>query len=361
MSRALRLAAQAKGQTSPNPMVGCVIVKDGRVVGEGYHRKAGQDHAEVEALKSLHVDPLGATMYVTLEPCCHYGRTPPCTESILEAGIGRVVYAVGDPNPKVAGGGAEILRQAGVTVDCGLLENEARDLNRAFFHAIKALRSFVTVKTAMSLDGKIATHTGESQWITGSEAREWVHQLRSEVDAVLVGSGTVMADNPSLTVRLAGDHNPQPLAIIADSRARVSLEARVFERTREVIWAVAADTDTYLVDAAEALGVQVWLFEPDGNGSIPIDRLLERTFQAGLNHILCEAGGTLVDSLMRSKSANEIWAFIAPLIIGSREAPSVCSGTGYAHLKDAPRLEWIDGLRVGPDWCLKARVLNGSV
>lgn len=239
MARALELAARGMGWTSPNPLVGAVIVKDGRVVGEGWHTAYGQPHAEREALAACSESAAGGTIYVTLEPCCHWGKTPPCTSGILEAGIARVVVGALDPNPLVAGRGCALLREAGLTVDVGIMEKECQHLNEAFFHFITTGRPLVVMKYAMTLDGKVATRTGASRWITGPEARAQVHRDRHRFGAIMVGIGTALADNPALTCRLEDGPWRQPLRVVVDSHARLPLDAELVRGARTIPTLVA--------------------------------------------------------------------------------------------------------------------------
>lgn len=350
MRRALALACRAEGRTSPNPMVGAVIVKDGRVVGEGYHHRAGEPHAEIEALRAAGDAAHGAMLYVTLEPCAHYGRTPPCTDALIVAGLAEVFYAVGDPNPRVNGKGHAQLEAAGIVVHRGPCEDEARDLNRPFFKHVTTGRPFVTAKFAMSLDGKIATRTGDSRWITNEASRRRGHALRNVTDAILVGAGTVLADDPQLTTRLEADDVHHPVRIIVDSRGRVPLSARVFDPALPG-WAVLTTTAAAAPAHCAALtarGVEVWTLPSDGQGRVNLPALLDEIGRRGMLTLLVEGGSELLGAFLAERLVDRVWAFVAPLIIGGREAAGPVGGPGVAKLSQALRLcglqlEMLDG------------------
>lgn len=357
MARALALAKRALGFTSPNPMVGAVIVRDGRVIGEGYHHRAGLPHAEIEALRAASEDVRGATMYVTLEPCCHFGRTPPCSQAIIDAGIGTVFYAVGDDNPKVEGGGHRQLMEAGVTVFCGPLQDEARRLNRAFFHYITRKQPYVYAKYAMSLDGRIATRTGSSQWITGPDARLEAHRLRHACDGILVGAGTVLADNPSLTTRLDDvDDCSHPFRIILDSRGRCPLEARVFDPQLDGQTLVVAGPDFPETrrTALEARSIEV-LDVPVTAQGLDLQALLPLLAERDMVSLMVEGGGQVLGSFSSLGLIDEIWAFVGGKVIGGVEAPGPIGGLGSAQIGDAGTWRIADVSRVGEDVLLKAR------
>lgn len=350
MRRALELAALARGKTSPNPLVGAVVVKDGVIVGEGYHRKAGTPHAEVIALREAGLRAKGADLYVSLEPCCHYGRTPPCTKAIIEAGIKRVVVACEDPNPLVAGKGIEILRQAGITVDVGVLREEARRLNEVFFKYITTGRPFVTLKAAMSLDGKIATFTGDSKWITGEQARQYAHQMRAEHDAVMVGIGTVLADDPLLTVRLPGEDR-RPLRVIVDSRLRIPLESRIVLTAKEfptVVAAVRHEGNQGKKKSLEERGVEVWELPAD-RGRVDLKALLSELGKREVTSVLLEGGATLNASALEAGVVDKFVFFIAPKIIGGSRAPGPVGGNGAKKVEDAWLVSDLEFSRIGED------------
>ncbi|MDQ1256858.1 MAG: Riboflavin biosynthesis protein RibD, partial [Candidatus Hydrogenedentes bacterium] len=285
MRRALELAALGRGRTSPNPMVGCVVVRGGQVIGEGYHAKAGESHAEVNAIRAAG-DIAGATVYVTLEPCCFHGKTPPCTDLLIEHRPARVVAAMEDPNPKVAGKGLEQLRSAGIAVDSGLLENEARRLNEVFVKYITTGLPFVIAKCGMSLDGKIATHTGDSRWVTGEASRRMVHELRNEVDAILVGSRTVMMDDPSLTTRLDGAEGRDPIRVILDAGDYLDHARRVFHLDSAAPTWVATAEDGDVEGADETLHI------PRGQEGLDVQLLMRALAERGVTSVLIEGGGT---------------------------------------------------------------------
>ncbi|MGQ9780374.1 MAG: bifunctional diaminohydroxyphosphoribosylaminopyrimidine deaminase/5-amino-6-(5-phosphoribosylamino)uracil reductase RibD [Bacillota bacterium] len=352
MRMALALAKKGEGRTAPNPMVGAVIVKDGEVIGSGWHRGPGRPHAEAEALASCRKDPRGATLYVNLEPCNHYGRTPPCTEAILRAGIGVVHYAVADPNPRVAGGGAARLRTAGIEVVEGPAREEALALNRFFFHFCLTGRPWVILKAAMSLDGKITTTAGRSRWITGEESRRFVHRLRGKVDAVLVGRGTMAADDPRLTNRL-GRPARQPLKVLLDSCLTVSPAANLVREAPErllVFCAAAAPREKE--EELAALGVRV--FRQEGRGKVELPGVLETLGRLGVQSLLVEGGSEVFTSFWEADLANEFYLFYAPFFIGGRDALPVVAGRGLADLAEARRFK-IDFVRkIGEDFLLHA-------
>jgi len=387
MRQALALAAERAGFTSPNPMVGAVLVKNGRLLSQAAHHHAGADHAEVAALKAANESARGATMYVTLEPCNHHGRTPPCTEAIIAAGVAKVHYAIADPNP-AAGGGHERLEAAGIIVKRGLCEVEARALNRFFFHYVETKRPFIIIKFASSLDGKIATRTGDSKWISCAESRQRGHALRQIVDGILIGAETAVSDNPRLTTRLEGvateglatpspyatPHgtgmvspcpNPpspihHPIRIVLDSRGRVPLTAQLFQPTMpaQTIVATTAMMPIAHRRQLERQGVLVWEMEGDENGRVSIPALLDKLGQHGLMSILVEGGGQIHASFFAQRLVQEVWAFIAPLIIGGADAPDPVSGRGPADLAGAFHLQNLSVEQVGTDLLLRGIPMN---
>ncbi|AGB40858.1 2,5-diamino-6-hydroxy-4-(5-phosphoribosylamino)pyrimidine 1'-reductase [Halobacteroides halobius DSM 5150] len=347
MKQALRLAKQAQGRTSPNPLVGAIIVKEGEIIGQGYHHYAGGAHAEVNALEDAKEEVVGSTMYVTLEPCTHYGKTPPCTETIIEAGIKRVVIAMKDPNPKVAGQGVERLRRAGVEVDVGLLAVEAKELNEIFIKYITTKRPFVILKNAVTLDGKIATKTGDSKWITGTKSREFVHKLRDQVDAILVGIGTVLSDNPRLTTRLS-QGGQDPIRIILDSKLRISSEAKVIKQESKAK-TIVATTDQASLEKKEELeknGVKVVKV---GNKAVDLELLLEELGKQEITSLLVEGGSQVNASFWEANLVDKLYYFIAPKIIGGSEAISVVTGAGVEKVKDGVKLDIKTIKEVGDD------------
>jgi diaminohydroxyphosphoribosylaminopyrimidine deaminase/5-amino-6-(5-phosphoribosylamino)uracil reductase len=337
MRLALSLAQAALGQTGANPVVGCVVVKDGRIVGLGSHLKRGESHAEVHALNMAGEQAAGSTVYVTLEPCSHYGRTPPCADKLIEAGVKRVVAACRDPNPAVAGKGLKRLIDHGIEVKVGVLEEEALLLNEQFFTYITHQRPFVTLKTAATLDGKIASYTGDSKWITNEASRAYVHTLRHQHQAIMVGVGTVLADNPSLTSRLEVP-SVQPVRIIVDSMLRTPLDAKVIRdgETRTMI-VTTERADASRVKQFEQAGVTVL---PCGGGEKVDLRLAMRTLaEHEIASVLLEGGGRLNGSMLEQELVDKIILFYAPKLIGGRNAPGIAELGGAAKMSDALTLE----------------------
>ncbi len=331
MKLALREGRKGLGRTSPNPPVGAVVVKEGRVVGKGYHRRAGTPHAEVHALREAGEDARGATLYVTLEPCNHHGRTPPCTEAILKAGITRVVIGCSDPNPK-ARGGAEYLASKGLQVEKGVLLRECATLCRFFLKVAMRGLPWVLAKSAMSLDGRIATRTGDSKWITGEEARRYGHRLRAVCDAILVGKGTVLADDPALTCRLKGGRDP--VRFILDTNLSLPLTARVFrERGRTVVWC-GEDAPSAKEKSLSEIGVEVWRL-PLKEGKVDIRAGLLRSAQEGILSVLVEGGARVHGAFFDAALVDEVAFFYGPLVIGGEKAPAAVGGRGPERLSEA--------------------------
>ncbi|MXY48215.1 MAG: bifunctional diaminohydroxyphosphoribosylaminopyrimidine deaminase/5-amino-6-(5-phosphoribosylamino)uracil reductase RibD [Gemmatimonadetes bacterium] len=314
MRQALDLAARGIGRTSPNPMVGSVVVRDGVVLGEGYYREYGGPHAEPQALEEAGGRAQGAVLYVTLEPCCHQGSTPPCTDAIIASGIAHVHVAMSDPDRRVSGKGIERLRTAGMTVETGLLEAEARELNAAYVRHRETGQSFVLLKLAQTLDGRIATRNGHSKWITGEAARKRVHLMRSRADAVLVGIDTVLADDPRLTVRHVDGR--QPRRVVLDSRARTPLDARVLNGEAPATVCVTEAAPADRIDGLKDAGAEV-LVLPGGDGSIPIDPLKSALGQAGIVTLMVEGGSRVAASFLRERAVDRIACFVAPRILGA--------------------------------------------
>ena len=347
MERALSLARMAVGNTSPNPAVGAVIVKDELIVGEGYTQPPGSDHAEIVALKQAGDSSKGATMYVTLEPCCFTGRTPPCTEAIIERGIAEVHIATLDPNPKVDGGGRDELKDAGIGVVVGERAEEARELNEAYFKYITTGQPFVTVKFAVSLDGKIATWSGDSHWISCEESRKFIHGLRRASDAVMIGVNTVILDDPRLTAR----DKPQekyPLRVIVDSKLRTPPTARVFSEPGKTIVAAAVGVDPDMVRELEEAGAEVLQFKP-WKTLVDLNDLLEELGRRGITSVLVEGGSTLLGSLFDGGMVDKVVAFIATVIIGGEDAKSAVGGQGANRIGQALQLRDIKIERCGKD------------
>jgi diaminohydroxyphosphoribosylaminopyrimidine deaminase/5-amino-6-(5-phosphoribosylamino)uracil reductase len=346
MRRALALAEQGRGRTSPNPVVGAVLVRDGTIVGEGFHERYGGPHAEVMALRAAGEQARGATLYVTLEPCCHVGLTGPCTEAILAAGVRRVVAATIDPNALVSGKGIALLRAAGVEVEVGLLEPEAREQNRFYLRWITTGLPFVGLKWAMSADGRIATRTGDAKYLTGETARALVHRLRAEWDAVLVGVGTVATDDPELTVRLVEGRNP--LRVVLDSRLRTPPTARLLKAPGSTLVVGALPLDAEKARALEAAGAEV-VGVPAFEGRVDIRSLLRLLGNRRLTSVLVEGGAEVHASFFRAGAVDEVHGFVAPLVIGGREAPGPVGGAGAALLAQAARLALVRQERLGDD------------
>jgi diaminohydroxyphosphoribosylaminopyrimidine deaminase / 5-amino-6-(5-phosphoribosylamino)uracil reductase len=317
MRIALEEAAHGVGRTSPNPAVGAILVRGGRIVARGYHHKAGMPHAEVEAIEAAGPKARGADLYTTLEPCNHYGRTPPCTEAILAAGIRRVIGASSDPNPQVNGKGFARLRKAGVEVLTGVLADEADQMNRPYFKRVTTGMPFVTLKVAVTLDGKIATATGDSRWVTGPEAREWVHRLRDQVDAVMVGANTVRVDDPQLTTRLPGGVGRDPLRVVVDSHLTLSPGRKVFRQRSEArtLLATLESPEGKRARRFAGPGVEVWQAKGRA-GRVDLRALLKQLAERGVNHVLVEGGAQLFGTLLREGLADELVVFIAPKLIG---------------------------------------------
>jgi diaminohydroxyphosphoribosylaminopyrimidine deaminase/5-amino-6-(5-phosphoribosylamino)uracil reductase len=347
MQRALRLAARGQGRTSPNPMVGAVVVQKGELVGEGYHREVGGPHAEVWALRQAGDRARGGTIYVTLEPCSHHGRTPPCADALVQAGLGRVVAAMVDPNPRVSGAGLERLREAGIEVEVGVLEGEARRLNAAYIkHTVEGL-PLVSLKAAMSLDGKIATASRESRWITGERARAVGHRLRAMHDAVMVGMGTVLADDPRLTVRQARGRTPR--RVVVDSKGRTPTEAAVLKADQiPVIIAVTEGAPEGKTAALRGAGAEV-IEVSSRDGRVDLQGLMQDLASRQIQSVLVEGGGTLAEGLLAAGLVDRVYFFIAPKIIGGATAPTPVDGAGIAELSQAWRLERVQVRRVGED------------
>ncbi len=357
MQRALALAARGLHSTDPNPRVGCVIARGERIVGEGWHERAGEAHAEVAALRAAGPQAAGATVYVTLEPCSHQGRTAPCTLALTAARVARVVYAIADPNPQVNGRGAEALRAAGMTVESGLLESEARELNPGFIKRMQQGRPFVRVKLAMSLDGRTALADGTSQWITGEAAREDVQAWRARSSAVLTGVGTVLADDPRLDVRLApaaGSERRQPLRVVLDGHLRTPPGARLFSTGGELLILTAlASLDESRAAALSARGARVESL-PAADGRLELPAVLDRLGELEANEVLVEAGATLAGEWLRSQLADEVLLYVAPKLLGS-DARALVEVPALKELKDALTFTLLEAQPVGADLRLRLR------
>jgi len=355
MARALELAAQGEGHVEPNPMVGCVVVQGAEIIGEGWHRRFGEAHAEVEALKLAGPRAGDATVYVTLEPCCHQGKTPPCSRALVEACVRRVVVAQRDPFPEVAGGGIAELDAAGIDVEVGLLEAESRRLNAPYLKLLATGRPWVLAKWAMTLDGKIATRTGASQWISSAESREIVHKLRGRVDAIVVGRQTAQSDDPLLTARPPGARCA--LRVVVDTRASLSSQSQLARTAGDapVLVAVGPDAPEAERQRLAGAGCEVFPCRAD-NHAARLDELLAELGRRRLTNVLVEGGGQLMGSLLDADQIDEVHVFIAPKLVGGVSAVSPVAGEGIAEMSQAPALEDPQLRQVGCDAYLSGRV-----
>lgn len=354
MARALELAAKGIGHTRPNPMVGAVLVKDGKIIGEGYHGHYGGPHAEVEAFANATEDVSGATLYVTLEPCSHYGKTPPCADLVVSKEVARVVIAMEDPNPLVSGKGIKKLKEAGIQVSVGVMEEEAKRLNEVFIKYITTHKPFVLYKAAMSLDGKIACYTGKSQWISSEAAREEVQVLRGTYSAIMVGAGTVLQDNPRLTCRVEGLLDP--VRIIVDGMLSIPLEATVVNEEGRTIILTTSDSPLEKREALEAKGVELILADSDEKGSVNLESAMTGLALKGVDSILLEGGATTAASAFEAKIIDKLRVYMAPMIIGGQEAPSLVGGKGAASIPEAVKLKDFRTECSGKDLVLEAVV-----
>ncbi|MEC1425943.1 bifunctional diaminohydroxyphosphoribosylaminopyrimidine deaminase/5-amino-6-(5-phosphoribosylamino)uracil reductase RibD [Bacillus sonorensis] len=355
MNLALGLAKQGEGQTGANPLVGAVVVKDGQVVGMGAHLKYGEAHAEVHAIQMAGRHAEGAEIYVTLEPCSHYGKTPPCVELVIRSGLKRVVVAAEDPNPLVSGRGIGMLKEAGIEVTSGVLKEQAEELNEKFMHFMRTGLPYVTLKAAVSLDGKTATTTGDSKWITSEEARMDAHKYRRNHQSILVGVGTIKADDPSLTCRLPGTAN-QPVRVILDTNLTIPLHAKVIHDNEAPTWIYTtskADPDTirYLEDK----GVQVNVLD---SGSISVKAVLQHLAANGITSVYVEGGSTIHASFVNEGLYQQIIFYLAPKLIGGLHSPSAISGEGFQSMKDVPLLQFTTISKIGRDLKLAAKPIK---
>ncbi len=363
MKRALSLAARGKGKTSPNPMVGAVIVNQGRVVGKAYHQQAGKPHAEILALHQAGPRARGGVLYVTLEPCCHsHKRTPPCVPLLIQSGLTRVCVAMADPNPQVSGQGVQMLKRAGLEVFVGVLEEEAQRLNEVYQHWITTGRPFVILKGAMTLDGKIATKSGQSKWLTGEQARRDVHRVRSQADAVIVGIGTVLADNPELSVRGSkGTTGPrkgrQPVRVVLDSRLRIPFKAKILQWVHEqpTIVCTTAQASMKKIRTLREQDVQVWVL-PLKKGRVSLKASLTQLGTKGMSSVLLEGGSTLNASALQEDLVNQVRLYVAPLLMGGQDAKSLIGGVSPKTLDQAWRLVNPELKKIGEDWLLTANI-----
>ncbi|WP_419026357.1 bifunctional diaminohydroxyphosphoribosylaminopyrimidine deaminase/5-amino-6-(5-phosphoribosylamino)uracil reductase RibD [Emergencia sp.] len=359
MQLAIELAEKARGFTSPNPLVGAVIVKEDRIIGRGYHEKCGQLHAERNALASCTENPQGAVMYVTLEPCCHYGRTPPCTEAIIESGISKVFIGSRDPNPLVSGKGVDVLRDAGIEVTTDFMKEECDSINPVFFHYITQKTPYVVMKYAMTMDGKIATATGASKWITGEKSRENVHRDRHHYTAIMVGTGTVIKDDPLLTCRIPGGTNP--IRIICDTKLSTPVTAKVITTTKEAATIIAtACTDQQRQRPYLDQGCRIIEVPKDADGHLSLPRLMKALAEDGIDSILLEGGGTLNWSALKAGIVNKLQTYIAPKIFGGADAKTPVGGPGVTLPSQAYKLRSQKMISIGDDILIESEVVPCS-
>ena len=360
MRLAMQLAGNAIGRTSPNPLVGAVIVKDNRVVGCGWHRKAGTPHAEVHALNQAGELAQGADVYVTLEPCAHYGKTPPCAKALVEAKVKNVYGGLLDVNPKVAGKGFKILEDAGIHVEYGFLQDELRKQNEVFFKWIEHKKPFIVLKAAMTLDGKIATATGQSKWITNETSRAYGYKLRDIYDGIMVGINTVIEDNPMLTARVDGGKNP--IRIVVDSSLKIDINANlVQDKSAKTIIATTDKADKDKILKLQAQDVDVIVVDKDENDKVDIEKLLNILGQQNICSILVEGGATLSGSFVAKKLVDKVYFFIAPKIVGGKEAKTPVAGTGILNLQEALALKDIQIEKLEEDILIIGRVDKDKV
>jgi diaminohydroxyphosphoribosylaminopyrimidine deaminase/5-amino-6-(5-phosphoribosylamino)uracil reductase len=355
MLKALALAKKGVGKTSPNPAVGSVIVRGGKVIAGGWHHKAGLPHAEIEALKAAGKNAKGSTLFVTLEPCCHFGKTPPCTDAIIVSGIKKVIVGASDPNPKVSGKGVAALRAAGIEVVEGVLSYECSALNEAYNKYITKGLPFVTLKLAASLDGRIAAAGGESKWITGTASRKLVHKMRASVDAVMVGSETALKDDPELTVRLARGRNPA--RVVLDSTLRLPVTAKVFNNVKEgrarLLIFTSKDAPEQRIKRVRGAGAEVVRL-PSAAGGLPLKKVLKALAERGMTSVLVEGGGVLAASLLKEKLVDALVVFYGPMIIGGDGLPMV-AGLALKGLDSAPRFKSVRVKKAGDDIVVECR------
>lgn len=346
MKHALNLAMSTNGQTTPNPAVGAVIVKNNQIVGMGAHLKAGEPHAEVHAIRMAGDHAKGATMYVTLEPCCHFGKTPPCADLVIKSGVKRVVIAMADPNPKISGKGIERLQDAGLQVEVGVLNEDASQINQVFTHFIQTGLPFVTLKSAISLDGKIATKEGKSKWITSSEAREDVHYFRHTHDAILVGVNTIIKDNPSLTTRQAGG-GKSPVRFILDTNLRTPIDSKIVSDGLVETWIVTgSNVKKEKMDLYKNRNVH---FLQMDSPKIEIKTLLKEMATMGITSLFVEGGAEVLGSFLKERAFQQVITYIAPKLIGGRTAPTSFGGEGISEIHEALDLEIDEVKKIGSD------------
>ncbi|MGN0483446.1 MAG: bifunctional diaminohydroxyphosphoribosylaminopyrimidine deaminase/5-amino-6-(5-phosphoribosylamino)uracil reductase RibD [Lachnospiraceae bacterium] len=359
MRRAMELAKLGMGHTSPNPMVGCVVVKDDAIIAEGYHEKIGGFHAERNALTRCSKDTTGAELYVTLEPCCHYGKTPPCTEIIIEKKIKKVYVGSMDPNPLVAGKGVRILQEHGIEVECGILKEECDRLNEVFFHYIQTKTPFVVMKYAMTLDGKIACETGDSKWVTGEASRNRVQQMRKQYSGIMAGIKTVLADDPMLNCRI--ENGVDPTRIICDSALRIPLECKLVQTAKEIPTIVVTTKKAVQhseferkKQALQQAGVEI--LQQDREEEVDLQMLMHELGERGIDSILLEGGGTLNASALKSGIVHRVNCFVAPKLVGGKDARSPIEGNGILKMKDAALLRDVTIEQIESDFLISGRI-----
>ena len=358
MKLAIKISKKGVGKVNPNPLVGAVIVKDNKIIGQGYHEYYGGNHAEVNAFENLSDNPEGATIYVTLEPCSHYGKTPPCVDKIIDNKISKVVIGTLDPNPLVQGKGVKKLKEAGIDVITGILEEECKELNEVFMKYIVTKKPFVVLKTAMTLDGKIATASGESKWITSDKSRKEVHKLRNELSAIMVGVNTVIKDNPKLTCRIEGGKNP--VRIIVDSKLRIPTTSEVVvDNLAKTIVATTELADKEKILALEKLGVKV-VITKSKNNRVNLQSLMIELGKIGIDGILLEGGATLSFSALEENIVDKIQVYIAPKIIGGEKSKTSIGGQGIKKLSDAIELKDMTVKSISPDLLVGAYLRGGE-
>ena len=359
IKQAIQLAKKGIGFVNPNPLVGAIIVKNGKIISEGYHQKFGEAHAEINAINSAKESLEGATMYVTLEPCSHYGKTPPCAIAITQTKITKVVIGMLDPNPLVAGRGVKILKENNIEVEVGFCKDELIELNEIFLHYIANKTPFITLKTAMSLDGKISTYSGDSKWISNEKSREYVHQLRQKNSGILVGVDTVIADNPTLNTRLKNQNCSHPIRIVLDSTCRIPLDSKLLNSTEisETIIACTKNASTQAIERIENKGVKVIVAEQKDN-KVDFNHLLKKIGELGIDSILIEGGASVNFSAIESGNVNKIISFIAPKLIGGNTAKTPVGGKGFEKINEALQLKNISINKFDEDIMISAYTDN---
>ena len=357
MRLALDLARKAEGKTSPNPVVGAVVVKSGMIIAKGYHKRAGSPHAEIIALRKAGRKSIGADLYVNLEPCSHHGKTPPCTEAIIAAGIKRVVLGIRDPNRLVRGKGIRFLKKQGIEVDVGILKRDCKEVNETFIKYITTGRPWVILKSALSLDGKVATHAGDSRWISGPKAREYAHQLRNKVDAVLVGAGTVRVDDPRLTVRLNKKGIRNPVRIVVAGKQPIPVSSKIFNNAlrERVIYATTISQSLSQKKKLELKGVKL-LSMKYKRKKVDLSLLMDKLGEMGITSIMIEGGAEISGDALKEKIVDKVIYFIAPKIIGGKRAPGPVGGQGISKLKDFIQAKDMSVAKLGDDFVIEAKI-----